>query len=306
MDQFYAIGCRDLLLPNETTSIAYQNCVTLTRIGTYVGPLLGIFVLVCVFVTRFFFSPSILTGIYGKSFTSLSPRDQRQFRLHNTWPVLNLIALPFIALPIFQVVLGNREWSDSFFGNSAITFQDSAISSSTLVIALNAYELVYDENLRPLYVFHHVGSLLGLQGFAINALSMPLQGTEKMNQYLKAADVCSFWIFFSCILGILSRVVYILRRSSPHGGKRLTNVYRSAITIEGLTLTLEAMTVYYLLYINSDVLPSKPRNCIAVLQALFTMTKINTFRRLVDVYKKHVRRLSYAQRKSSTSEKGLL
>lgn len=297
MDRLYASGCQ-----NYTSSVK-EECLAMARIGSFAGCQLFCTLLVLYNgLNRYLFSSSRLSKFYGPKYSNRSPRDQRHLRLIHVGLLMSSMAAPSIAIPISMVLWGEYTWLDSF--GTGITLADMAIVPVVAFPAWAVFDLIYSEKLPPLYIMHHLGIVLAMEGTATMIMNLPTNDESRVVYMSQALQVITIWgkhwlskpssialvtyvlVLLSSIGDTVSRIPYLIRNLFSWSPRALQNLLSAGFTIFVSITFLEAAIVAHLLLTRRNRLPTHWALPIYLLQALFTVTKYRTAMQLFNIWQK--------------------
>ena len=188
MERLSSAGCNEL----ENTSL-FPFCVTATKLSSYSGIFLSLLFICYVFLNRFVFRSFLLVYVYGEHYSSLQPSKQRLFGLRHLGLVARTVSLVFIIKPAVMLLLFNSRWTDSYFRNSSITLGDMAFLSASFTSAFHIFELIFDDQLKPLLLAHHLGAIVMVQAFLPTTVNVPATRALELNRAIAMANVCMCW-----------------------------------------------------------------------------------------------------------------
>lgn len=194
MERLNSAGCSSVLSDDELENNSwFPFCVTATTLSSYSGILLSLLFIFYVFLNRFVFRRFLLVYMYGKHYSSLEPSGQRMFCLRHIGVLARTISLVLIIKPAVMLALFNSRWTDSYFRNSSITLGDMAFLSASFTSAFHIFELIFDEQLKPLLLAHHLGAIVLVQAFLPTAASLPATRVIELNRTIAMANICLCW-----------------------------------------------------------------------------------------------------------------
>lgn len=186
MELLYSSGC------HRYAADPQDICLTLAKVGSFVGTQGFCFLLVlCSLLHRYVFSISRLNLLYGPKYATLPLQEKRHLRLVHVGIVMKSMAAPIMITSISMVIHGGYAWSDSF--GPGVTVFDTVSLSTCLLGASALFDLIYDESLRPLYVWHHLVMLLATQGTPALIMSLPTRNEARLLATFEAIKVGLTW-----------------------------------------------------------------------------------------------------------------
>lgn len=165
MERIYTAGCE------EYSSNVKDECLILSKMGSFGGPLFCFLTVLCGFLNQVVFSHSRLRHAYGPKYSNLSLRVQQHMRLLHVDIVMKLFAFPCMAIPMYMVNVRGCGWSDLF--NACFTLSDMAALSTFCLVASIFFDLIYNDNLHGIYMAHHVGTVLMMQVTLTVIMALP-------------------------------------------------------------------------------------------------------------------------------------
>ncbi|KAE8379792.1 hypothetical protein BDV26DRAFT_280007 [Aspergillus bertholletiae] len=229
-----------------------------------------------------------LHWFYGPMYGALTAREQQRFCFHHVNVVLKGILLICVSSSIVQVTIGGKQWTDLYYHNMSVTLWETATFAGYIVVAVSLLDLIYDTSLRVVYMVHHVGVLLAVQGLIFLIVNVPIQRAHEMRYLGNISEIGMFWVLFSGLPGFTSHLTLILRRCFAHGDTKMRNLYYYAFYVNVLVTALEVVSILYLSCVYRNRFPDIAMVGICVLQALFTYTKSNKCQRIYAVYEEQL------------------
>ncbi|KAJ5178696.1 hypothetical protein N7492_001906 [Penicillium capsulatum] len=278
MDPLYTSACR-----GQSNSAL---CEELVKSATF-GPtqLLGLTVL-CGLLNHHVFSPSRLGALYGPKFRSLSREEQRRVGVLHVGILMKILAFVSLGTPAYLILVENRSWLEPAWP-SGLRLSDMAIVSVGAFGALSLFDLIYSENLRMIYLLHHLGTLAWVHGLWAMFMALPaFQTAARFDQFRLICEISLSWILLSSLGSTVSRVIYLLRQFCPTGYSHLHRLFFGGFLLYSILLTLEAGLITYLTIHYYHNLPKALPPLIGVFQFLFTATKLKTTARILSVYRR--------------------
>ncbi|OGM47317.1 hypothetical protein ABOM_003877 [Aspergillus bombycis] len=268
MERLYNAACKTFILQHPTL---HQECLAATRINTYDGISLSGILLFGAALNRVMLDSRALHSLYGPMYGALPAREQQRFCFHHVNVVLKGLLLVCVSSSIAQVTIGGKEWTDLYYDAWPVTLWETSTFAGYIVVAVSLLDLIYDTSLRLIYVVHHMGVLLAVQGLVFLIVNAPVERAQELRYLGKMSEIGMFWVLFSGMPGFTSHLTLILRRCFAHGDVKMRNLY------------------YYAFCVNVSVtLPVAASIGICALQVLFTYTKSNKCRRIYAVYEEQV------------------
>ncbi|KAE8136546.1 hypothetical protein BDV38DRAFT_293756 [Aspergillus pseudotamarii] len=205
-------------------------------------------------------------------FGALTTREQQRFCFHHVSIILKGILLACISSSIAQATIGGKEWTDPFAG--------------FIVVAVCLLDLIYGTSLRLIYMAHHVGILLAVQGLEMRYLG----NMSEIGMFwgVMAIDISDSSVLFSGMPGFTLHLTLILKRHFAHGDMKMRNIYYYAFYVNVAVTVLEVVSIFYLTYAHRNKLPAAATIGIGTLQVLFTYTKANKCQRIYTVYEEQL------------------
>ncbi|KAE8359090.1 hypothetical protein BDV27DRAFT_162961 [Aspergillus caelatus] len=231
-------------------------------------------------------------SFYGPMYGALTAREQQRFCFHHVNVVLKGILLICVSSSIVQVTIGGKEWTDPYYHNSSVTLWETSTFASYIVVAVSLLDLIYDTSLRRVYMVHHVGVLLAVQGLVFSIVNAPVERAQEMRYLGNMSEIGMFWVLFSGMPGFTSHLTLILRRCFTHGDVKMRNLYYYAFYVNISVTALEVVSISYLTYASRNRLPVAAAIGIGALQVLFTYTKVNKCQRIYAVYEEQLAALN--------------
>lgn len=186
MERLYSSGCRSY------ADDAQDKCLIMVKVGTFVGTQGFCFLLIlCSLLHRYVFSTSRLNLLYGPKYAALPLQEKQHLRLVHVGIVMKSMAAPIMLISIFMVIHGGYTWSDSF--GPCVTVFDTVSLSTCLLGASALFDMIYDEGLRPLYVWHHLVMLLAIQGTLALIMSLTTSNEARLLATFEAIKVGLTW-----------------------------------------------------------------------------------------------------------------
>ncbi|KAJ5332916.1 uncharacterized protein N7506_006699 [Penicillium brevicompactum] len=284
-ERLISSGCKAFL--SEDVFFAhphyYGDCMLITRLGNYMAPAIASLLITFFVMDRFVLQAFVLPALYGKHYTNMEARFQRMFSItHLDW-IVRMISLATVSKGVFEVVFGGRHWSDTYFvdpSRTHATLGDVAAIAMYLVCAFKTFELLRAQDLKLLIVFHHVGTIVMIQGFLSLAFNLPENGLSTIFHSRTLADMFGFWVFFDGTLGVASHLTLILRRGCVNQTKLHFRFYDLTYALSLLSTYLEPIIVAYLLFMHWARLSLTAHAVISSLQVLFFFSKLKVCSRV--------------------------
>ncbi|PHH90379.1 hypothetical protein CDD83_3865 [Cordyceps sp. RAO-2017] len=280
MERLYASGC--IRYPSH----AQEYCFLLTRIATFAGSqLLCLLTVVCALLNQFVFTHARLCRIYGPRFAELGHADRRRLRLLHVGIVMKLSAFLFVAVPAYHVAARGSAWADTCV--AGMTMSDMATVAVFSFGALCLFDFIYDDNLRVIYIMHHVGTLVVMQGTLALVMTLPARDMDGAGiiRMVQVMEITLAWVLFSSLGSTVSRLTYLTRQLLPQGLTGLRCVYLGGLCAYTSLVAIEGVTVICLLRIKWSRLPNSVGMGMCLFQVLFTATKMKTAQRILAVYR---------------------
>ncbi|RAK73799.1 uncharacterized protein BO72DRAFT_451326 [Aspergillus fijiensis CBS 313.89] len=174
------------------------SCRLLVRSGTFGPTLLVDLTVFCALLTQFVFTSPLLRGIYGTKFAALTPAEQRRVGLLHVGIVMKVWGFVFIAVPSYRIIVQGQYWDEQGLV-PGMTLADMATTSVMAFGALGLFDLIYSESLRPIYLLHHLGTLVFLHGYLYMVMSLPTapeKSAEGLERLALLVQICLTWGMF--------------------------------------------------------------------------------------------------------------
>lgn len=200
-ERLISAGCR-AFLPDDNYSTHphyYRDCLLLTRLGSSAATAISVILIVLVGFHRFVLKGLLLPAVYGPRYTNLDTRHQRHFSMHHLKLVVCSVSVPCIVKPLFLAALKGSHWSDPYSPGWEVTLGDVASIAVYLVSALMMFELLHVDDLKLLFVLHHIGTIMMVQGFLFMAYSLPAGDLVRISDSKTIADIALFWSKWTCL-----------------------------------------------------------------------------------------------------------
>ncbi|KAE8378339.1 hypothetical protein BDV26DRAFT_281133 [Aspergillus bertholletiae] len=275
MEPLYSAGCKQV----SATALdpVYLNCLTVTKSASRSGFLTSTILILCALLYRYIITPSLLSKLYGSSYTHLQPSQQKKFLLHHVGLVMKLLSLIFMLFPTFWVFIRGHYWTDPFYHTSQITLGDVAFLSITMVSSLFIFQLLCEEETKLVHILHHICATLATQGLPIWGASTPVDQLSLFPSYTKVAELCLLWVLFSGVYSVLTTSNNILRRClASSGGALLHRLYFFTFYSTSVITMSEALAILYPICLGSSRSDLSLKITVILLQILFTGTKVLT------------------------------
>ncbi|EHA22526.1 hypothetical protein ASPNIDRAFT_36573 [Aspergillus niger ATCC 1015] len=211
--------------------------------------------------------------MYGKHYSSLQPSGQRMFCLRHIGVLARTISLVLIIKPAVMLALFDSRWTDSYFRNSSITLGDMAFLSASFTSAFHIFELIFDEQLKPLLLAHHLGAIVLVQAFLPTAASLPATRVIELNRTIAMANICLCWATLDAPLVIASYVIWILQRTWVRSDTGLRKLYSSGFYFTAFSTFFEVSAVIYFGARHWSQFSALQALTISCMQVLFTSAK---------------------------------
>ncbi|OJJ60294.1 hypothetical protein ASPSYDRAFT_55908 [Aspergillus sydowii CBS 593.65] len=131
-------------------------------------------------------------------------------------------------ISIFMVIHGGYTWSDSF--GPGVTVFDTVSLSTCLLGASALFDMIYDESLRPLYVWHHLVMLLAIQGTLALIMSLTTSNEARLLATFEAIKVGLTWAQ-DTVPDVSGQLYYLCVCYVPRGShRRLSPAYTMGTT----------------------------------------------------------------------------
>lgn len=183
MDPLYTSACRD-----QSNS---ARCVEMVKSATF-GPfrVLGL-TIICALLNHYVFRPLHLGSLYGPKFLYLPREDQRRVSVLHVGILIKIFAFVSLVIPAYRIGIQHGSWSDPGWP-SGLTLGDMGTYSSAAFAALGLFDLVYSDNVRIIYVLHHLGTVVWLHGVWATFLSLP-PTAARSEQFQLICEVSLSW-----------------------------------------------------------------------------------------------------------------
>ncbi|RAH85468.1 hypothetical protein BO86DRAFT_386403 [Aspergillus japonicus CBS 114.51] len=182
------------------------SCRLLVKSGTFGPTLLVGLTVFCALLTQFVFTPQRLRSIYGTKFAALTPAEQRRVGVLHVGIVMKVWAFVFLAIPSYRILVQGQYWDERGLV-PGLTLADMGTTSVMAFGALSLFDLVYSENLRPIYLLHHLGTLAFLHGYLYMVMSLPAapeKTAEGLERLVLLVEICLTWgTFLSVCMQVL-------------------------------------------------------------------------------------------------------
>ncbi|KAJ6132069.1 hypothetical protein N7471_007284 [Penicillium samsonianum] len=179
-----------------------------------------------------------------------------------------------------------RHWFDPYYDGSNFALGDSAFIATETLAALFIFQLLCEEETKPVDAVHHVGGLLIILGYPAWTVSLPVGSSFTLVEAKAMAEICLLWVLFSDAYGAAKNTSHILRRCLQPASAAIGWLYFFAFYSILLSTALEAISVLYATSLSWDKLSTFYKLVIFVLQGLFTLAKSRTILPFYTMYRK--------------------
>lgn len=196
MNNIYSAGCKEYLDPSSQdapTDSLYLECVVLSRASCLSGLVISCLLILCAFLYRYILTPSFFKKYYGGIYSDLQPRQRKNFHLRHIDCFLKIISLICILRPVYLVLMQGRHWFDPYYDGSNFALGDSAFIATETLAALFIFQLLCEEETKPVDAVHHVGGLLIILGYPAWTVSLPVGSSFTFVEAKAMAEICLLW-----------------------------------------------------------------------------------------------------------------
>ena len=193
MERVYNAGCKALILPGAGDQILYRECLAATRINSYDAILLSLILLFGAALNRVMLDSRAFHSLYGPMYGALTTREQQRFCFHHVNVALKGILLACVSSSIVQITIGGKGWTDPYYHNSPVTLWETSTFAGYIVVAVSLLDLIYDTSLRVIYMVHHVGVFLAVQGLLFLIVTAPIARAQEMRYLGNMCEIGMFW-----------------------------------------------------------------------------------------------------------------
>lgn len=205
MDPLYTSPCRDQ--PNST------RCVEMVKSATFGSFRVLSLTIICALLNHYVFRPVHLGGLYGAKFLSLPREDQKRVSVLHVGILIKIFAFISLAIPAYRIGIEHGSWSDPGWP-SGLTLGDMGTYSAAAFAALSLFDLVYSDNVRIIYVLHHLGTVVWLHSVWATFLSLPTTAA-RTEQFGLICEVSLSWgKHMPCLPSISVRTILKHHQSS--------------------------------------------------------------------------------------------
>ncbi|KAL4880254.1 hypothetical protein BJY04DRAFT_219257 [Aspergillus karnatakaensis] len=278
MNRLYASGCRGY------DHHVQDACLAQSKIGSFaVSQLLCALLVLCSLMHKYLFTTARLTRLYGSVYQTAPPQEKQHLRVVHVGVVMKFLAVPTMMVSLSLVHLGGYRWSD--YLAPYITVLDLTAFSGCCLGASALFDLIQDDNIRPLYIVHHLVMLLAMQGTGALIMTLPTDDERRIMETFQAFKFGTTWLLFSGIGSTVSRATYLFRKLFSWPPQTLCTLFHINFLTFASATVLEAVIIVYLLLTQWTTLAAEVGTTMLLFQLLFTVTKSKTVTRLYMIYK---------------------
>ena len=152
MKRLYTSGC------GSEDPLLFEQCSALVEYCSFAASrFFCALLLVCVCLNHVVFSHNHLRKLYGSKYVALSHGEQRRARLLHVGIAMKMLTFFSMSIALYQVVFLGYRLTQSWIAGTKIWYLVLLAVSS--FASLSLFELINDENTRPIYVLHHLSTL---------------------------------------------------------------------------------------------------------------------------------------------------
>ncbi|KDQ08022.1 hypothetical protein BOTBODRAFT_59576 [Botryobasidium botryosum FD-172 SS1] len=198
----------------------------ISKLAPFSGLILSI-VLVVLFLVRYYVLETFLLKLcYGKKYTALDDKERRGFLNHHIAGATKFIVLVLSIYPFISVCFRHADFLTPVSETSIVTMGDLLVVAAHMVVGMYIFELIYRNNVSPIGVLHHAGTILIGQTAIVLSLHIEHERDATIEFLL-----CIVWGAFDIIAEFLPHISIILYRLYPDSHSFLSRVFLiSAIT----------------------------------------------------------------------------